>query len=246
MARLPRFYIPGAALHVVQRGNNREAIFASSADFQFFYACLMRAARAQRAAIHAYVFMTNHVHLIVTPASASCVPKMMQSVGRVYVAYFNQLHRRTGTLWEGRYKAAIIEDEVYLLSCMRYVELNPVRAGLVPDAAAYRWSSFHSNAYGILDPLITPHAVYLGIGESCDLRYQAYRALFGSIDEEVVGRIRDTTQHAWALGNEAFQQRVSAFARRSSRMPLGRRPQNDAPSRAVPELEQKFAADEEP
>ena len=131
MARLPRYFVPDTPQHVIQRGNNRQAIFHTPADLAFFTECLLFAMRRHRVAIHSYVFMTNHVHLLVTPETATSLPLAMQSLGRVYVRYFNSTRDRTGALWDGRYRATVVETDRYLLACMRYIELNPVRAGMV-------------------------------------------------------------------------------------------------------------------
>jgi putative transposase len=223
MARLPRFFVPDLPLHIVQRGNDRQSIFASRADAIFFRACLGRAARDHGVAIHAYVFMTNHVHLLATPKMAASVPKLMQSLGRIYVQYFNATHTRTGTLWEGRYKAAIVDDERYLLTCMRYIELNPVRAQMVANPGRFRWSSFAANALGVTDGLVEPHAIYLDLGRTPETRQAAYRGLFDlSISEDEMGNIRDATQHAWALGGAAFRSRIEQQSRRADRLAMGR------------------------
>jgi putative transposase len=223
MPRMPRFFLPGTPLHVVQRGNNRAAIFIEDPDRAFAYGCIQHAAGAHGVRIHAYVFMTNHIHLLVTPDAADSVPKMMHKLGRLYVDYFNRNHRRTGTLWEGRYKAAIIEDERYLLTCMRYIELNPVRAGMVESPGDYGWSSLRANAWGARDRLLSAHSEYVALGHSDRARRAAYRELFGgTLAEEEIGRIRDATQHAWALGGDSFRSRVTALSRRAERLPLGR------------------------
>ena len=155
--------------------------------------------------IHAYVFMTNHVHLLATPATAASLPKMLQAIGRVYVQYFNTVHRRTGTLWEGRYRAAIVDDERYLLTCMRYIELNPVRAGMVADPADYPWSSHRATAYGAMDRLITPHAEYRQLDGVATARRAAYRELFrSSFDRRRIARY--TRCHATRVG--AGQRRI--------------------------------------
>ena len=219
MARLPRFFVPDVPLHIIQRGNNRDAIFGRPADFVFLYERLVLAARVHGVSVHAYVLMTNHLHLLVTPSLPASVPKMMQSLGRIYVAYFNGRYGRTGTLWEGRYKAAIVEHERYLLSCMRYIESNPVRARIVESPSEYRWSSFRANACGGVDRLITPHPIYDAMGDSADARQTAYRDLFGSaIPEDDVSEIRDATQNAWALGSPAFRRKISLLTRRAHRV----------------------------
>jgi putative transposase len=159
MARLPRFFVPGLPLHIIQRGNNRDPIFGSPADFAFVHRYMTLAASMHGVAVHAYVLMTNHLHVLATPSLSTSVPRLMQSLGRVYVQYFNWRHRRTGTLWEGRYKATIIEDERCLLSCMRYIELNPVRARMAEEPGGYRWSSFRTNALGEVDRLISERKI---------------------------------------------------------------------------------------
>ena len=223
MARLPRFFVPGLPLHVIQRGNDRAPTFGGPSDLAFFRESVKHAARKHGVSIHAYVFMTNHVHMLATPGSATSVPKMMQAVGRVYVQYFNFAYRRTGTLWEGRYKAAIVDDEHYLLTCMRYIEQNPVRASMVASPAEYAWSSFRANACGATDELIEAHAVYQQLGESTEARQFAYRELFrSSIAEDDLCVIRDATQNAWALGSAAFREKIVALSRRGERLPIGR------------------------
>ena len=148
MARLGRYLLPEQPLHVIQRGNNRAPIFFGVEDYARYRAWLAAAAAEYGCAIHAYVLMTNHVHLLVTPRQAESLPRAMQSLGRRYVRYVNAAYHRTGTLWEGRYRAAPIDSEAYLLACSRYIELNPVRAGMVRHPRDYRWSSWHANAQG--------------------------------------------------------------------------------------------------
>ena len=223
MARLPRFFVPGLPLHVIQRGNDRAPIFGCPDDLAFFRERVEHGVREHDVALHAYVFMTNHIHLLATPGTATSLPKMMQGIGRVYVQYFNSRYRRTGTLWEGRYKAAIVDDERYLLTCMRYIELNPVRAGVVASPAGYLWSSHRANACADVDSLIRPHPVYHQLGESAETRQAAYRELFrSSIAQDELCAIRDATQNAWALGGAAFREKIAALNRRGERLPLGR------------------------
>ena len=160
MARLPRIVVPGQALHLIQRGNNRQPIFFSPDDYIKYLETLSQSAVRQCCSIHAYVLMTNHIHLLVTPDTEDGISLMMQDIGRNYVRYINQTYRRSGTLWEGRFKSALIDSERYLLTCSRYIELNPVRAGMVRVPEEYRWSSYHCNALGKLNPLIKPHHLY--------------------------------------------------------------------------------------
>jgi putative transposase len=223
MPRLPRFFVSGLPLHVIQRGNDRQPIYGGQADLRFYRECLRQAARDHGVAIHAYVLMTNHVHLLATPRFPTSMPKMMQSVGRIYVQYFNSMYRRTGTLWEGRYKAAIVDSDVYLLTCMRYIELNPVRARMVASPGEFPWSSFRANACGAPDALLEQHGIYRHLGDSPQMRQAGYRNLFEStMSSDECSLIRDATQHAWALGSEAFRERVAKLDRRAARLPLGR------------------------
>jgi putative transposase len=167
--------------------------------------------------------MTNHMHLLATPRHATSMPKMMQAIGRVYVQYFNATYRRSGTLWEGRYKAAIVDGERYLLTCMRYIELNPVRARMVANPAHYRWSSYQANACGAGDDLVVCHPIYRRLGGSPEARQATYRELFkSSIPEAQLCLIRDVTQNAWALGSAAFRSKIAELSRRAGRLPMGR------------------------
>ena len=179
MARLPRFFAKGQPLHIIQRGNNRDPVFAAEPDYLFYLDCLERAAGEHGLAIHAYVLMTNHVHLLATPSQETSVPKTLQSVGRRYVQYFNTTYRRSGSLWEGRYRSTVIDAEAYLLTCMRYIELNPVRAqSMVEHPADYPWSSYRGNALGAEDALLAPHELYRRLGRSAEERQSSYRQLF--------------------------------------------------------------------
>jgi len=173
--------------------------------------------------IHAYVLMTNHVHLLMTPETENGLSKVMQSVGRRYVQYFNYTYRRTGTLWEGRYKATLIDTERYLLTCYRYIELNPVRAKMVTQPEMYPWSSFHCNALGFLDEMISPHSLYLALGSTDKKRQRVYSGLFQhSIEPEVLDSIRNATNNAWVLGDDYFKKEIeNLLNRRAERMPKG-------------------------
>jgi putative transposase len=224
MARQPRFFASGEAQHAIQRGNNREPIFAAEADYRFYLDCLKKAAQAHGLSIHAYVLMTNHVHLLVTPVHEASLPRTLQSVGRRYVQYFNYTYRRTGTLWEGRYRATLIDGERYLLTCMRYIELNPIRARMVGHPLDYPWSSFSANAQGRFDTLLTHHELYRRLGRSDRERQANYRELFrAQLGRAEVEAIRDATNKAWALGNDRFRQRIENLSgRRSAPLPKGR------------------------
>lgn len=208
--------LPGQPQHVIQRGNNRSEIFCAKADYRVYLEKLKAAAAKHRCNIHAYVLMTNHVHLLVTPEDENGIGKMMQMLGRYYVQYYNYCYQRTGTLWEGRYRATLIDTEQYLLTCMRYIELNPVRAGMVSHPSEYLWSSYRHTALWRTDELITSHILYHRLGRSDHDRQSAYRQLFkAQIADQTLADIRDATNKAWVLGNERFKQKVEAqLARR--------------------------------
>jgi putative transposase len=211
MARLPRFVIPGQPQHVIQRGNNRQDIFRAQDDYHFYLEKLNAAARKHRCDVHAYVLMTNHVHLLVTPHIENSIGQMMQALGRYYVQYFNHNYKRTGTLWEGRYRATLIDSEHYLLTCMRYIELNPVRADHMADhPCEYPWSSYRYHALGQSNPLVTPHREYKRLGTTDAERQAAYRQLFRArIPQMTLEAIREATNKAWVLGSERFKRRIA-------------------------------------
>lgn len=177
MARGPRICPPGLTQHAVQRGNNRGLVFRDGTDYRLYLWLLRHESERCAVAVHAYALMPNHVHLMVTPEDPTGVSEMMQAVGRVYVPRFNHRHERTGGLWEGRYRSFAIENENYWLTCMRYVELNPVRAGLVTSPDEYPWSSARAHALGRPDPVVTPHALYERLGTTPGERQQAWRAM---------------------------------------------------------------------
>jgi putative transposase len=224
MARLGRYFLSDQPLHVIQRGNNRAATFFDAADFAHYRNWLAEAAAQNDCAIHAYVLMTNHVHLLVTPATADSLPRAMQSLGRRYVRYVNNTYRRTGTLWEGRYRAAPIDSEAYFLACCRYVELNPVRAGMVPHPRDYPWSSWHAHARGDADALVRDHPLYRALGRSAADRQREYRALFrAALGADFLDAVRTATQGGWALGDARFQREIAkAMGRRVAPLPKGR------------------------
>jgi putative transposase len=224
MARLPRYFVPGMPQHIIQRGNNRDVVFAADEDYRFYLECLGDAAERQGLFVHAYVLMTNHVHLLATPRGEKSIPGTMQSVGRRYVQYFNHCYGRTGTLWEGRYRATLIDSDAYLLTCMRYIELNPVRAGMVEGPEDYPWSSYGNNGLGQENLLITPHERYLVLGGCGAERQCAYRHLFrAALGDGVLCEIREATNKAWVLGNDRFKARVEQLTgRRAQSKPRGR------------------------
>ena len=210
MPRKPRFYLAGVPVHVVQRGHSREPVFFEDGDYLAYLGWLKDAAQRYGCAIHAYVLMTNHVHILATPDRKDSVTLMMQYVGRRYVPYINATYGTSGSLWEGRYKASLVQDEHYLLTCMRYIELNPVRAGMVRTPGHYRWSSYRSNATGQADALIIPHAEYRGLGRTAASRHESYRALFKAHvdDPKELGEIRAAWQTGTPLGNELFKDKI--------------------------------------
>ncbi|MBC8007383.1 MAG: transposase [Prolixibacteraceae bacterium] len=224
MPRQPRLHLPGFPLHVIQRGNNRSPCFFADDDCAAYLDWLRRAAVKLDCAIHAYVLMTNHVHLLVTPGQAGAVSTLMQSLGRRYVQYVNHTYRRSGTLWEGRYLASAVHADAYLLKCMRYIELNPVRAGMVEQPGDFKWSSFRHNGLGRLDRMVTEHGIYSALGPDPEARQQAYRALFRvQLDDEVLAEIREASQTGTLLSGERFRREIeNAQQRRLTRAPRGR------------------------
>jgi putative transposase len=236
MARLPRYIIPGQPQHIIQRGNNRQAIFASGEDYQFFRDALVDASVKHDLAIHAYVWMTNHIHLLATPGAADSISKVFQSVGRKYVQYFNYNNKRSGTLWEGRYRATVVDSERYLLTVMRYIELNPVRADMVAHPRDYPWSSYAHNAGGESGKNVdwlTPQREYLRLGRTVLSRQEAYRQLFkAAVSKDDLTAIRDSTHKGWALGSERFISKIAALSRRRAASKGVGRPKTTSDQRA--------------
>ena len=232
MPRRPRVTLPHVPLHVIQRGNNRQVCFVADEDYGFYLDWLKEYAGKTGCSIHAYVLMTNHVHLLLSSASSDGVGALMKALGQRYVQYVNRTYRRTGTLWEGRFRSCLTQEESYLLACQRYIELNPVRAGMVEHPAEYRWSSYRANAQGESDALIQPHAVYGALGPDAASRQAAYRELFRyELEPGVVDEIRRATNGNYALGSDLFTEQIAAA--------LGRRVTPGKPGRprkvAVPE-----------
>lgn len=226
MARLPRLTLADQPHHVIQRGNNRQAIFVDRADREMLLSLLGENATRFGIALHGYVLMDNHFHLLATPSSADGLPQWMQAVGRRYVRYFNDRHGRTGTLWEGRYKSTLIQTDRYLLACMAYIDLNPVRAGIAGEARDYPWSS-HAHYAGIRhDKLLTPHPLYWSLGNTPFAREAAYaelvRAGVSASDQDA---LTEATLHGWAVGDSAFLQSLQkATTRRVLKAKPGRPP----------------------
>ncbi len=228
MARKPRFALPGYPQHVVQRGHNRHACFFVESDYRKYLENLAAAAQKYHCRVHAYVLMTNHVHLLVTPVISGAISRMMQSVGRRYVRHVNAAYRRTGTLWEGRYKAGLVQTDSHLLTCHRYIELNPVRAGMNSSLATYRWSSYQANAHGRQDPVISHHAVYDALGSTPESRQHAYRLLFRyELDNQLLQQVRHALNRELVFGTERFKDQIQAVLKRRVREGRPGRPRND-------------------
>ena len=205
MARLPRLTVTGYPQHVILRGNNRQDIFRNTADYQRMLDLMEQHSREQGVEIHSYVLMTNHLHLLLTPQKDQALPKMMQAVGRSYVQTFNKVHGRTGTLWEGRYRSTLIQTERYLLACMAYIDLNPVRAHMVIQPDDYIWSSYSHYVGRRNDLLITPHALYWGLGNTPFAREAAYAEMVhAGIQADQQRALTDATLSGWALGDAQF------------------------------------------
>lgn len=225
MARLPRLTLAGYAHHIIQRGNNRQPVFLTPADFQTFLELLDQQARVFRVAIHSYVLMGNHFHLLVTPQADDGVPRMMQALGRAYVRYFNNTHHRSGTLWEGRYKSTVIQSERYLLACMAYIDLNPVRAGMVMQASDYPWSSCCHYTGTRVDKRITAHPLWWQMGNTPFAREAAYAALVqAGVDGEQQRVLTDATLGGWAWGDGEFVAKLQKQTQRRVSKKLAGRP----------------------
>jgi putative transposase len=224
MARLPRISPPGIPQHIIQRGNNRQVCFVSGQDRAFYASLLIEYSNRFSVAIHAWVFMTNHVHLLASPCTTDGISDMMQAVGRRYVRYFNREYRRSGTLWEGRFKSCLVQSERYLLQCQRYIELNPVRAGMVSDPADYVWSSYRCHAFGQAVKMFTPHQEYLRPGDTRPARQKAYRAMFRfDVDAEQIKDIRLAVNKGLALGTDRFKDEIEQlYGRRVRPARMGR------------------------
>jgi REP-associated tyrosine transposase len=222
MPRQRRYFIPNIPQHVITRGVDRQPVFFQEQDYSLYLEALQEAAAASDCLIHAYVLMTNHVHLLVTPGRKRSLPLMMQAMGRNYVQRLNVRYRRTGTLWEGRYKASLVQDSNYLLTCQRYIELNPVRARMVAAPGEYPYSSFAHHATGSVDSLISAHSCYLELAVDPSVRQQAYRALFHDLlDENLLAMIRKSTNACGVIGDHQFKEQIEAMLGRA--VPTGAR-----------------------
>lgn len=214
MARRPRLVIPGQAMHVIQRGNNRQAVFFADEDYRVYLDALKEMSDRYECHVHAYVLMTNHVHLLITPHDEIGLSLCMQGVGRKFVRYVNGVYKRSGTLWEGRFKSAVIDTDHYLLRCYRYIEMNPVRAGIVAKPNEYKWSSFHANALNAKDDLVIEHEEYLKLGKTKEDRALSYFDLFKcSLGLEDINAIRDGTISNNVIGNNRFKEEIEKMTK---------------------------------
>lgn len=228
MPRRSRLAIAHIPWHIIQRGNNRTSCFYADDDYRYFLQTLQEQAEKYHCAIHAYVLMTNHVHLLLTPSKPNSPSLLMKHLGQRYVQYINKTYRRSGTLWEGRFRSCLIQEENYFLTCSRYVELNPVRAGLVFDPADYPWSSYRVNALGEDSPLVKPHMLYQRLGQWQGERQAVYRALFEApLEDSVIEEIRRLTNGNYALGDNRFKEEMEIMLQRRARPARAGRPRNE-------------------
>ena len=235
MARRKRYILKNQPLHVIQRGNNRQAIFFAPDDYAQYLVWLNEAAGKYGLAIHAYVLMTNHVHLLAVPAAEDSLPRTMQSLGRRYVRRINRCNARTGTLWEGRYRAAPVDSDAYFFDCCRYIELNPVRARLVARPGDWLWSSYRAHASGAADPVVADHPLYRALGGTAAERQKEYRLRFRKpSDGEFVSELRQATNGGWPVGSDRFKREIAkALKCRVAPLPAGRRPRTPADRRQL-------------
>jgi putative transposase len=225
MPRQPRLILPGVATHIVQRGNNRNACFRGDGDYLLYLMHLRELATKMECEIHAYCLMTNHVHLLMTPSSSEACATLMRDLGQRYVQYFNRRYGRTGTLWEGRFRSCIAESARYVLACYRYIEMNPVRAGIVQQPSQYAWSSYAANSGLRADSLVTPHAEYLALGTGLSTTHSAYQDLFRyDVDSTLLEAIRDATNGGYPLGTDEFKSRLADGSGRKIERSVGGRP----------------------
>jgi putative transposase len=215
MPRRARLSLPGIPWHIIQRGNNHSACFYTDEDYRRYLDTLKEQADKHGCLIHAYVLMTNHVHLLLTPVKKDSASMLMKHLGQRYVQYINRTYKRSGTLWEGRFRSCLTQDEKYVLACYRYIELNPVRANMVSHPRSYPWSSYRVNAEGVQSDLIRPNEQYLRLGNTSGLRREAYSGLFDAhIDTAVIDEIRSSTNGNYVLGNNQFKDEISAVLKR--------------------------------
>lgn len=225
MPRQPRYFVPHMPQHVIQRGVDRQPVFFEARDYELYLETLRAASSEYDCSIHAYVLMANHTHLLISPGTQRSLPLLMQAMGRGYVQKLNRLYGRTGPLWQGRYKASLIQDDLYLLTCYRYIEMNPVRAGMVKHPGDYLYSSYRRNALGKPDNFLKAHSVYESLATTREQRLTAYKTLFADeIDPDMLDLVRSTANACLVLGNEEFKNQIEAMLGRSVRPGKAGRP----------------------
>ena len=225
MARRARILFAGGPQHIIQRGNNRQATFIAEEDYRCYLHWLLDATKKYDCRIYAYVLMTNHVHLLASAHRPYDLSRMMQHLGRRFVRHVNHVYRRSGTLWEGRFKTSLVDTEIYFLRCCRYIECNPVRAQMVTAPADYPWSSYRFHALGTMDKLLSSHEQYERLGRTPEERRRQYRELFrGELDSRELGEIRDTVNRGWPLGSERFKDEIENASKCTARPPKRGRP----------------------
>lgn len=229
MPRHARIVAAGFPMHVILRGIDRTAIFFAEGDYRVFSDILAALAESESVRVHAYVLMTNHVHLLMTPATDRGPARLMKGLGQRYVQHINRTYRRTGTLFEGRFRSAVIETDGYLLACQRYIELNPVRARMVRTPEDYPWSSYRCNALGVADPGIAPHPLYLDLADADEARRSRYRGLFAdAIPQDMLTALRDATNGGFVLGSQRFQKQIATMVGRRTWPGTSGRPRKEA------------------
>jgi REP-associated tyrosine transposase len=234
LPRRPRLSIAGIPWHIIHRGNNRESCFFAEDDYRYYLAVLKEQAHQYQCVIHVYALMPNHVHILLTPEKTDSASMMMKHVSQRYVQYINKKYHRSGTLWEGRFRSCLTQEEKYVIACYRYIELNPVRAGLVKDPSDYPWSSFRANALGETNALITPHKLYEGLGQNLEERQAAYRDLFRTpVNDETINEIRQATNGNFALGDEKFKEQIESLLDRRARPGRTGRPRKEEGNKYV-------------
>jgi putative transposase len=216
MPRIPRIAVPGVAMHVIQRGNNRQAVFFHDTNYVHYLNLLFESAERYDVSVHAFVCMTNHVHILLTPRNECSTSRMMQRLGASYAAGVNSVYQRTGSLWEGRFKSSLVDSERYLLACYRYIELNPVRAGMVEHPAEYRWSSYRHHAVELSEYPIRPHSEWLALGSSAEERRKRYTELVADgLRDDEVEVFRRCARKGLPAGSKRFRAEIEeALARR--------------------------------
>ncbi len=229
MPRRARIIIAGVPVHLIQRGNNRQTCFFDEQDCKNYLKWLAEYSQESECAIHAYVLMTNHVHLLLTPEKESSAAKLMKRLGQRYTQYINRIYQRSGTLWEGRFRSCIVQDEKYALVCQRYIELNPVRAQMVSHPGDYLWSSYRTKTEDQNNQVVIPHESYLTLGSSVENRQKNYRMLLERhLDFEITNKVRHATNGNYALGDEKFTKEIEkVLGRRVTPGKAGRPRKND-------------------